>query len=217
MDFCGEYPRLDAAQAERFRRVVSRLLSGHVLSPGSALAPDPDWRFAERHHALIDAYLTIGGWSFELDPALRIARAVHLSGEQRVRFNKLESLTTVMLRLVYHEAMQQASELGRCALSVGELRERLVQAGRPLHQLQRRALYTALRKLQRHSLITLDRGFQADDDELIVVSPVIEKVLPADRIAELNERVRAYVGAEAGASESEEAEGEAEEAGEVEP
>ena len=205
MDFCSEYPRLEPAQAERFSRIVSRLLSGHVLSPGSALAPDAEWRFAERHHALIDAYLRIGGWSFELDAALRIGRAVHLSGEQRVRFNKLESLVTVMLRLVYHEAMQQATEAGRCTITVGDLRERLVQAGRPLHQLQRRAFQLTLRKLQRHSLVSLERGFQAEDDEVIEIGPVIEKVLPPDRIAELAERLRAYMGDELESPEAAEA------------
>lgn len=204
MDFCSEFPRLDPGQADRFRRVVTRLLSGHVMSPGSALAPDTDWRFAERHHALINAYLQIGGWSFELDPTLRIGRAVHLGGEQRARFNKLESLTTVMLRLVYHEAMQQASELSRCAITVADLRERMVQAGRPLHQLQRRALYTALRKLQRHSLVSLERGFLAEDDELVVVSPVIEKVLAPDTILELSERVRGYVSSDSDDAEASE-------------
>jgi len=194
MDFCAEYPQLEPAQAERFRRVVTRLMSGHVLSPGSALAPDADWRFAERHHALIDAYLQIGGWRFELDATLRVGRAVHVGGEQRARFNKLESLTTIMLRLIYHEQMQQASESSGCAVSVGELRERLVQAGRPLSQLQRRALYESLRRLHRHSLVVLERGFQAEDDELVTVSPVIEKVLPPPRIAELVDLVRAYAG-----------------------
>ena len=33
MDFASEYPKLEAAQKERFQRVVSRLLAGQVLIP----------------------------------------------------------------------------------------------------------------------------------------------------------------------------------------
>lgn len=192
MDFCAEFPKLEVAQQERFRQVVTRLLSGEVLTPVSPLKPDPDWRFAERHHDLLDAYLRIGGWRLEIDLGLRLCRAVHEGGEQRVRFSKLESLILCLLRLAYHEQMQQAQEESRCELQVGTLRERLVQSGRPLSQLQRRAVADALRRLARHSLVELERGFRGDDGETIQVAPLIEKVLPPDKIAGLAERVRAY-------------------------
>jgi hypothetical protein len=192
MDFLSEYPRLEPAQMERFRQVVTRLLAGDVLDPGPAMRPDPDWRFAERYRDLIDGYLRIGGWRLDIDLGLRLARAVHESGEQRVRFNKLESLVLCTLRLIYHEQMREVSEDARCELKVGELRERLIQSGKPAGLLSKRSLEGALRRLARHSLIAIERGFEGEDDEVIVVSPVIEKVLPPDRIAEMAERVRAY-------------------------
>lgn len=215
MDFSVEYPKLEPAQQERFREVVTRLLSGHVLTPGPAMRPDPDWRFAERHRELIDGYLRVGGWRLDIDLGLRLCRAVHESGEQRVRLNKLESLVLCALRLAYHEQMQQVAEDARCELTVGALRERLIHAGRPAWTLSRRALEQTLRRLARHSLVTIERGFGGEDSETVVVTPLIEKVLPADRIAELAERVRAYAGPEAGprpdgGAESDEAEGEPE-------
>lgn len=142
MDFATEYPRMEAAQQERFREVVTRLLSGYVLTPGPAMRPDPDWRFAERHRELIDAYLRVGGWRLEVDLGLRLGRAVHESGEQRVRLSKLESLVLCTIRLAYHEQMQQVSEDLRSELTVGVLRERLIHSGKPAAQLSRRALET---------------------------------------------------------------------------
>jgi hypothetical protein len=174
--------------------VVTRLLSGHVLMPGPAMQPDPDWRFAERHRELIDAYLRVGGWRLEVDLGLRLCRAVHESGEQRVRLSKLESLVLCTIRLAYHEQMQQVSEDMRTELSVGALRERLIHSGKPAAQLSRRALEHALRRLARHSLVVIGRGFSAEDTETFEVSPLVEKVLPPDRIAELAERIRAYTG-----------------------
>src|SRR5438093_1113797 len=192
MDFVVEYPKLEPAQQERFREVVTRLLSGHVLTPGSAMRPDPDWRFAERHRELIDGYLRLGGWRLDIDLGLRLCRAVHESGEQRVRLNKLESLVLCALRLAYHEQMQQVAEDARCELTVGALRERLIHAGKPAWTLSRRALEQAIRRLARHSLVTIERGFAGEDPERFEVNSLVEKVLPPDRIAEIAERVRAY-------------------------
>lgn len=192
MDFCTEYPRLEAAQQEKFRSVATTLLAGRVLTPGTALKPDPDWRFVERFADLIDAYLRLGGWRLELDRGLQLARAAHELGEMRVRFNKLESLVLCTLRLTYHEQHQRMSDADRVALTVGELRERLIQGGRSAGQLQRRGLADSLRRLQRHSLVSIERGFTGDDTEVIQVLPLVEKVLPADRIAELAQRVKDY-------------------------
>ena len=163
MDFLIEFPRLEPAQQERFREVVTRLLSGDVLDPGPAMRPDPDWRFAERYRDLLDGYLRIGGWRLDIDLGLRLARAVHESGAQRVRFNKLESLVLCTLRLIYHEQMREVSEDAGCELRVGELRERLIQSGKPAGLLSRRILESALRRLARHSLISIERGFAGED------------------------------------------------------
>lgn len=202
MEFCTEYPKLEHAQQEHFRRVVTRLLSGHIITPGEALRPDRDWRFAERHQELLDSYLRIGGWRLDLDRSAQLCRAVHESGEQRVRFNKLESLILCTLRLVFHEQMRAANESDRCAIKVGELRERLSVGARAAAPVQRRALADALRRLQRHALVSIDRGFQGEDAEVITVEPLIAKVLSADRVAELAERIRSYVATAADAEDA---------------
>ena len=44
------------------------------------------------------------------------------------------------------------------------------------------------------------RGFEAQDEETLVVTPLIEKVLPPDRIQEIEQRVKAYVSSRSAAS-----------------
>lgn len=210
MEFLEDYTSLEPAQRDRFQRVITRLLAGEVLTPGSPLKPDADWRFAERFRELIDSYLRIGGWRFDIDLGLRLARAVHEIGSQRVRFSKLESLVLCSLRLYYHEQMRIAAEEDRCEINVGVLRERLVHAGKPAVQLSARVLAPALRRLARHSLVQVTRGFEARDDEVVLVTPLVEKVLPPDRIQDIEQKVKAYV-----ASRATEALGES--GGEVEP
>ncbi len=191
-DFCDEYPRLEPAQRERFRRLVTRLLAGQILTPGAALAPDPDWRFAERHRDLVDDYLRIGGWRFDFDAALRLARAVHIAGEQRVRFNKLESTLLCLLRLAWHEAMRHADDDVRCTITIGDARERLLQAGRPMSQLSRRALADAVRRLERHAIVSTRKGFVGADVDVVTIQAVIESIFPADRVNDIAQRLKSY-------------------------
>jgi hypothetical protein len=110
-----------------------------------------------------------------------------------VRFSKLESLVLCMLRLHYHEQMRLAAEEDRCDITVGVLRERLVHAGKPIAQLSARALEHAVRRLARHSIVRIRRGFDAEDDAVIEVTALVEKVLPDDRIQEIAQRIKAYV------------------------
>jgi uncharacterized protein DUF4194 len=192
MDFFEDYPKLEPAQKDHFQSVVTRLLSGAVLTPGSPLKVDPDWRFSERYRELIDSYLRLGGWRFDIDLGLRLARAVHEAGSQRVRFTKLESLVLCALRLYYHEQMRVATDRERCDISAGEIRERLIQAGKPASQLSPRQLAHALRRLARHSLVRIDRGFEGQDHERAVVDALVEKVLPPDKIHEIEQKIRNY-------------------------
>jgi len=66
MDFIDDYPKLEAVQKDAFQMIVTRLLAGEVLTSGSALKPDPDWRFVSRYPELIDSYLRLGGWRLDI-------------------------------------------------------------------------------------------------------------------------------------------------------
>jgi hypothetical protein len=141
------------------------------------------------------SYLRLAGWSLDIDRSLGYARAVHEGGEQRVRFSKFESLVLLTLRLMYHEQKLLLTNDDRCRLTTGDIRERLIHAGLPAPDVSRRKLALALRTLDRHYLVDLDRGFEGDDAELITVQPVIEAVLTPDRIDEYVALVERYCAA----------------------
>lgn len=86
--------------------------------------------------------------------------------------------------------------MSRCARRPRTRAASCASAGRPPAQVTRRGVFEALRRLARHSLVDIERGFAGEDGERFVVNPLVEKVLPPDRIAELAERVRSYRGAE---------------------
>ena len=110
--------------------------------------------------------------------------------------------------LYHHEQMRTAAEEERCEIAVGMMRERLVHAGKPAMQLSARVLAPALRRFARHSLVQIERGFEAQDHEMVVVTPLIEKVLPPDRIQEIEHKVKAYMTSRAAGAEEADADAE---------
>lgn len=189
MDFCTEYPTLEPREQDRFREVLGRLMEGKIITAGTPLNPDPDWAYLERYHPLLSAYLTLGGWRLDYQPARQIARVIHPLGAGRVRFDRLESICLLLLRLNFHEQMGTLREGGDCTVTVAELREQLIHRGYKTHQVRRRVLERAVRSLARADLVTIEWGFQGDDRETITVNPVIESVVTPGDI----DKVRDYL------------------------
>lgn len=185
-----------------------RLLGGEVISPGDdpLAAPDPDWRFLERYLGIIDGYLRVAGWQVDFMAQHRLARAVHSGGSHRVRFNLLESLIACILRQVYHEQMADGSRDSSCEITAGDLRERLAQAQRSSAPQTRKNIVQSVRRLRQYGLVDVERGFAAEDDERITVSPLIEAVLSADEVGRFFARY-ARAGAELDAGSGSAAEG----------
>lgn len=189
-DFLDQLKALSPDRQERFGRVITRLLNGEVLSPGDnpLAGPDPDWRFLERHLHIVDGYLRVGGWQVDFRPAFRVARAINSAGSHRVRFNLLESLIACILRLVYHEQMAGGSRETNCEITAGDLRERIAVAQRSSVPQTRKNIASAVRRLRKFGLVDVEWGFSAEDEELIVVNPLIEAVLSVDEIKSFFDR-----------------------------
>ncbi len=193
MSFAEQFDAMEPATRERFRTVVTRLMSGAVLVRGTALRPDPDWAFTERHQYLIEDYLAFGGWKLDFNPQIGIARVVHLAGTQRAQFSKLDSIVVCMLRLLYHEQMASAALPGGCQVEVGRLRERLIGHGVPARALSVTKLRDSLRHLSRHQIVRYEPGFQGQDSESFDVLAVIERILSMETIQATRDRLHEYL------------------------
>jgi hypothetical protein len=174
---------LRSDQRAQFQRVVSRLLSGDVISPGdNPLAPvDPDWRFLERHSQLVEAYLSIAGWNVQYLAQQKFARAVHSQGHHRVRFTLLESLLACLCRQRYHEQMLDAETDGKCEISVGDIRER-ISIARKGNPPGKQLIEEAFKKLRKYGLVEFDSDFEADDYQLVCIKPLVEVVLSMEQV-----------------------------------
>ena len=188
--FLDDLRGLSGDQQERFQRVVSRLLGGEVIFAGSnpLLLPDADWRFLQNHLSVVEAYLDVAGWRVDFSHEHRMARAVHQEGQHKVRFDLLESLALCILRLAYHEQMSSGSHGDRCEVTTGELRERVAQAQRASAPISRTRLAQAVRKLARYGIAEVAWGYDAEDVDPIVVTPVVEMVLSPDAVQRFFER-----------------------------
>jgi hypothetical protein len=183
-DFLDGLRQLSPDAQERFKRVINRFFSGELISPGpNPLAPDLDWRFMERNAPLVSGYLSLAGWEIEHLPAHRIYRAVHAAGAHRVQVTVLESMIACILRQAYHAHMANpASGERQCELDTGDLRERLASARRTSSPEPRKNIAVAVRRLRRLGLVEVTWPYQAEDDEVLVVGPLVESVLSMEKV-----------------------------------
>lgn len=181
--------KLSPREQELFRSVLSRAMAGKVLRPAEGIfaAQDREWVFIEKHHDLLSRYLDPLGWEFVIYPALMRARAVHKSGEHKVRLNMEHSLVAAILRQLYHERAS-GGQLGLgTRVRVAEIRDRYNQATRGARLITAGSLETVLRRLGRLQLVQVPRGFRGSDHEEVDIDAFIEIVLTPERIRELFE------------------------------
>jgi hypothetical protein len=198
-DFLDALRQLSPEAQERFKRVINRFFAGELIEPGpNPLAPDADWRFMERNAHIVSGYLSLAGWEVEHLATHRIYRAVHAAGAHRVQVTVLESMIACILRQAYHAhlANPRGGEL-RCELETADLRQRLASARRTSIPEPRKSLVGAVRRLRRLGLVEASWGYQADDDEVLVVRPLIESVLSMDQVQAFWAKVEKEVGSRA--------------------
>ncbi len=178
MNYDDDYKSLSPRDKARFKSVVTRLWAGDVIMPGTPMKPDHDWVFLERFHPIVSSYLDAGDWDLDLRQKPALARAVHRSSRLRVEFNKFDTMVILVLRLMYHEQMGGSVDREDCTVRVNDIRERLHEQGYAESRLGRQALRDSLRRLARHQLVQVPRGFNGVPDEEITVTPAMEAVLP---------------------------------------
>lgn len=153
----------------------------------------------EKYEDLVGEYLEIGGWKLQVDRERGVARLFHPEGSGRAHFNKEETILILVLRLLYHEDRQKASESLDAVITIGDVRERLhallpPPAVRPF--LSRKNLGTRLRKLAQFQMIEfVGSSFSVEDDTSVILLPTLEHVASLQSLDETRARLDLLGGA----------------------
>lgn len=198
------YDSLSLKDKEEFKRVCNKLLSFCLICK---LKEDTkkDYYFVENNRDAINEYFEPLGYELEVNKSIKAAQLVNKFGNNKVQFKLIESITLLILRILYQEKMQELSLSQFVTVEVEEIQSRFIALGFKDRLMDKTLLRQALRTLKRFNIIeTLDRDMTLSDSRIIIY-PTIQMIVRSENITNIYEKLETYK--RKGVSEDEDVEG----------
>ncbi|MDO5702660.1 MAG: DUF4194 domain-containing protein [Lachnospiraceae bacterium] len=186
-----KYARLGAAEQETFSRVINRLLACTFLLadeyiPSEGISrTNRDYLFVERNFELFSDYLALSGFHLEKDTGYGVIYLASSFDGNRVHFDKLSTVMTYTLRLIYEEERAKLHLSNEVIVTTADLVNKMITVGAVKKKPANDKLHGALRKLSRFQIIEkLDGAFEAPDTRLLIL-PTILFVVSNEQISNM--------------------------------
>ncbi|MCH4007467.1 MAG: DUF4194 domain-containing protein [Eubacterium sp.] len=196
MIFQEEYEKLSSTEQKAFKEIVNDLLAHtYLLSRDYNFDEDvstvnPDYIFAERNFEMIQDYLQYAGFQLDKDTTYGvIALSSTLEGNLE-HFNKLTTLMTYALRLIYEEEREKLQLINEVFTTVGNLVNKLITLGAIPKKPANVDMDKALRTLKKYNIIKKVDGAWSDAKTRILILPSILFIVSNEQISNLSELIK---------------------------
>lgn len=185
------YQELNIREKEDFKRVCNYLLS-HSLLTRYKENNKKDYYFVENNILAINEYFEILGFEVELNRNLKSAQLINKFGRNKLQFVLFESITLLILRILYQEKMQDLSLNEHVVIEVEELQNKFIALGFKDRLMDKTSLKGTLGKFKRFNIIeTLDRDVTLGDSRVIIY-PTIQMLVRSENIDIIYEKLQSY-------------------------
>lgn len=185
------YQELNIREKEDFKRVCNYLLS-HSLLTRYKENNKKDYYFVENNILAINEYFEILGFEVELNRNLKSAQLINKFGRNKLQFVLFESITLLILRILYQEKMQDLSLSEQVVIEVEELQNKFIALGFKDRLMDKTSLKGTLGKFKRFNIIeTLDRDVTSGDSRVIIY-PTIQMLVRSENIDIIYEKLQSY-------------------------
>ncbi len=185
------YQELNIREKEDFKRVCNYLLS-HSLLTRYKENNKKDYYFVENNILAINEYFEILGFEVELNRNLKSVQLINKFGRNKLQFVLFESITLLILRILYQEKMQDLSLSEHVVIEVEELQNKFIALGFKDRLMDKTSLKGTLGKFKRFNIIeTLDRDVTLGDSRVIIY-PTIQMLVRSENIDIIYEKLKSY-------------------------
>ncbi len=185
------YQELNIREKEDFKRVCNYLLS-HSLLTRHKENNKKDYYFVENNILAINEYFEILGFEVELNRNLKSVQLINKFGRNKLQFVLFESITLLILRILYQEKMQDLSLSEHVVIEVEELQNKFIALGFKDRLMDKTSLKGTLGKFKRFNIIeTLDRDVTLGDSRVIIY-PTIQMLVRSENIDIIYEKLKSY-------------------------
>ena len=185
------YDTLSSRDKEEFKRISNKLLSFCLICKQKE-DTKKDYYFVENHKDAINEYFEPLGFELEVNKSIKAAQLINKFGNNKINLKLIESITLLILRILYQEKMQELSLSQFVTVEIEEIQSRFIALGFKDRLMDKTLLRQALSTLKKFNIIeTLDRDMTLSDSRLIIY-PTIQMIVRSENITSIYEKLDTY-------------------------
>lgn len=185
------YDTLSSRDKDEFKRICNKLLSFCLICKQKE-DTKKDYYFVENHKDAINEYFEPLGFELEVNKSIKVAQLTNKFGNNKISLKLIESITLLILRILYQEKMQELSLSQFVTVEVEEIQSRFIALGFKDRLMDKTLLRQGLRTLKRFNIIeTLDRDMTLSDSRIIIY-PTIQMIVRSENITSIYDKLETY-------------------------
>lgn len=176
---------------ENFKRVCNKLLSICFVCKKKEDTKS-DYYFIESNLEALNEYLDLLGYEIEINRNLGVAQLVNKFNTNKVNLKLIDSILLLILRILYHEKMEELNLAEDIMVQVSEIQEKFIALEFQDKLMDKTKLLDGLRTLKRYNIIqNLDANMTMGDSRIIIY-PSILMALRMEDITKVFEKLNTY-------------------------
>ena len=176
---------------ENFKRVCNKLLSVCFLCKKKEDTKS-DYYFIESNLEALNEYLDLLGYEIEINKSIGVAQLINKFNTNKVTLKLIDSILLLILRILYHEKMEELSLTEDIMIQVSEIQEKFIALEFQDKLMDKTKLLDSLRTLKRYNIIqNLDANMTLGDSRIIIY-PSILMALRMEDITKVYEKLNTY-------------------------
>lgn len=189
MNFKDEM-KLSSKELEQFKKVCNHLLSETFLLRSQfqgekGRSNNPDYYFLTAHFDLVSDYLSLLDWNLYHEAHYGYFYVENNQGMNRVKFNKEQTATLLMARLIFEEKSDEIGLENDVIITVRELRNRMIDEFGVSKNFGKQKIQSDLNYFVNFHIFQKISGSLGDADSTIAIMPTILTVVSNEKIQQL--------------------------------
>ena len=176
---------------ENFKRVCNKLLSVCFICKKKEDTKS-DYYFIESNLESLNEYLELLDYEIEINKSIGVAQLINKVNTNKVNLKLIDSILLLILRILYHEKMEELSLTEDIMIQVSEIQEKFIALEFQDKLMDKTKLLDSLRTLKRYNIIqNLDANMTLGDSRIIIY-PSILMALRMEDITKVYEKLNTY-------------------------
>ncbi len=195
-----EYELLSSNRKNKFTEYANRLLSSGFIIKTKPELQDA-YYFIVKHEFIYEEYFKLINWQLRVDKNLGIITLKNHERRNRVSFKLHESITLLILRLLFDQRSEAVNLSNNVVVKIGEIHEMYSTIGLNDKIMTKAQLRSVLSVLKRYNIIDIDNTTTVELDKEFSILPTVLYAVETDNITDVYNHIRGYSNEEGEADE----------------